>query len=67
MCVFGDWVVPLPENESQRSNDLRNCWLYGLSVTALEDDGLRDDKEAPIIVTGATGGVATLSVRCCIN
>lgn len=34
----------------------------GLSVTALEDDGLRDDKEAPIIVTGATGGVATLSI-----
>ena len=33
----------------------------GLSVTALEDDGLRDDK-APIIVTGATGGVATLSI-----
>ncbi|BDQ51607.1 hypothetical protein EfsSVR2281_34180 [Enterococcus faecalis] len=28
--VPGDWVVPLPEkNESQRSNDLRNCWLYG--------------------------------------
>ncbi len=48
--VPGDWVVPLPEkNESQRSNDFSELLAFtaGLSVTALEDDGLRDDKEAP--------------------
>lgn len=41
----------------------------GLSVTALEDDGLRDDKEAPIIVTGATGDVASIGLHFnhCIN
>ena len=62
--VPGDWVVPLPEKMSLKEAMIFGTagFTAGLSVTALEDDGLRDDKEAPIIVTGATGGVATLSL-----
>ena len=62
--VPGDWVVPLPEKMSLKEAMIFGTagFTAGLSVTALEDDGLRDDKEAPIIVTGATGGVATLSI-----
>ena len=44
--VPGDWVVPLPEKMSLKEAMIFGTagFTAGLSVTALEDDGLRDDK-----------------------
>lgn len=49
--VPGDWVVPLPEKMSLKEAMIFGTagFTAGLSVTALEDDGLRDDKEAPLL------------------
>lgn len=47
--VPGDWVVPLPEKMSLKEAMIFGTagFTAGLSVTALEDDGLRDDKRSP--------------------
>ena len=44
--VPGDWVVPLPEKMSLKEAMIFGTagFTAGLSVTALEDDGLRDDR-----------------------
>ncbi|WP_348922375.1 oxidoreductase [Enterococcus rotai] len=62
--VPAEWVVPLPENLS-----LKEAMLFGtagftaaLSVQALEQHGLSQNKEATILVTGASGGVGTLAI-----
>ncbi|GGC78019.1 oxidoreductase [Enterococcus wangshanyuanii] len=62
--VPADWVVPLPTGLS-----LKDAMIFGtagftaaLSVQALENHGFSQNKEATILVTGATGGVGSLSI-----
>lgn len=62
--VPGDWIVPLPDKLS-----LKDAMIFGtagftaaLSVQALEDSGLAQNKEATILVTGASGGVGSLAI-----
>ncbi|EOL43679.1 oxidoreductase [Enterococcus caccae] len=62
--VPGDWIVPLPDELS-----LKEVMIFGtagftaaLSVQALEDNGLAQNKEATILVTGASGGVGILAI-----
>lgn len=62
--VPGDWLVPLPKNLS-----LKDAMIIGtagftsaLSIMALEEQGLIHDKEAPLLVTGASGGVGSLAI-----
>lgn len=62
--VPAEWVVPLPDNLS-----LKEAMLFGtagftaaLSIQALEQHGLPQNKEATILVTGASGGVGTLAI-----
>ena len=61
--VPGDWVVPRPEPLT-----LRECMIYGTagftaaqSVAAIVQRGI-DPGRGPVLVTGATGGVGSLSV-----
>ena len=61
--VPADWVVPLPEGIS-----LKEAMIYGtagytaaLSVHALQKHGITP-KQGEIVVTGATGGVGSISV-----
>ncbi|MBO0467060.1 oxidoreductase [Enterococcus plantarum] len=62
--VPGDWIVPLPNELS-----LKEAMIFGtagftaaLSVQALENHGLAQNKEAEILITGASGGVASLAI-----
>ncbi|MBP2100585.1 acrylyl-CoA reductase family protein [Enterococcus rivorum] len=62
--VPGDWIVPLPENMT-----LKEAMIIGtagltaaLSIIALEKQGLALNKEASILVTGASGGVGSLAI-----
>ncbi|EOH92409.1 hypothetical protein UAW_03074 [Enterococcus haemoperoxidus ATCC BAA-382] len=62
--VSGDWIVPLPNELS-----LKDAMIFGtagftaaLSVQALENNGLAQNKEAKILVTGASGGVGSLAI-----
>jgi len=62
--VPGDWVVPLPKAIS-----LKEAMIYGtagftaaLSLMALENHGLIQQKQAKILVTGASGGVGSLAL-----
>lgn len=59
-----EWVVPLPE-----SLELKDAMIFGtagftaaLSIQALENHGLAQDKDAAILVTGASGGVGSLTI-----
>ncbi|MCM3340413.1 oxidoreductase [Paenibacillus sp. MER TA 81-3] len=61
--VPGDWVVPVPESLS-----LREAMVFGtagftaaLAVERLEQHGIRPD-DGPVLVTGASGGVGSISV-----
>ena len=61
--IPADWIVPLPENLS-----LKEAMIYGtagltaaLSVQRLEENGLTPEK-GKVLVTGATGGVGSISV-----
>ncbi|BDR56721.1 YhdH/YhfP family quinone oxidoreductase [Xylocopilactobacillus apis] len=63
--VPADWVVPLPDNLS-----LRESMVYGtagltagLSINALEENGLNRDLNQSILVTGATGGVGSIGLK----
>lgn len=62
--VPGDWIVPLPANLT-----LKEAMIIGtagltaaLSVIALEKQGLALNKEAAILITGASGGVGSLAL-----
>lgn len=62
--VPAEWVIPLPSGLS-----LKDAMILGtagltaaLSVNALEKQGLRQNKEAEILVTGASGGVGSLAI-----
>lgn len=62
--VPAEWVIPLPIGLS-----LRDAMIFGtagltaaLSVNALEKQGLRQNKAAEILVTGASGGVGSLAI-----
>ncbi|MBO0438880.1 acryloyl-CoA reductase [Candidatus Enterococcus ikei] len=62
--VPGDWVVPLPDQLS-----LKEAMVFGtagftaaLSIQALEHQGLAQNKEAKILITGASGGVGSLTI-----
>lgn len=59
-----EWVVPLPE-----SLELKDAMIFGtagftaaLSIQALENHGLSQNKDAAILVTGASGGVGSLTI-----
>lgn len=61
--VSGDWIVPKPDNMT-----LAQCMAVGtagftamLSVMTLEEQRVTPDK-GPILVTGAAGGVGSVSV-----
>jgi len=61
--VPADWVVPMPENLSPRES-----MMYGtagltaaLAVHKLKMFGAKPD-QGPVVVTGATGGVGSLSI-----
>lgn len=63
ICVPASWVVKLPENLT-----LRESMIYGtagftaaLSISKLVRDVKR--KDGSILVTGGTGGVATLAIK----
>ncbi|WP_314063943.1 YhdH/YhfP family quinone oxidoreductase [uncultured Vagococcus sp.] len=62
--VPAEWVIPLPIGLG-----LKEAMIFGtagltaaLSVNALEKQGLRQHKEAEILVTGASGGVGSLAI-----
>jgi acrylyl-CoA reductase (NADPH) len=61
--VEGAWLVPLPGLLSaRRAMALGTAGLTAmLSVTALRDHGLAPDGP-PVLITGATGGVGSLSI-----
>jgi len=61
--VPAGWVMPLPEGLSLRESMIYGTAGYtaGLSVKILQRQGVNPGG-APIVVTGATGGVGSLSV-----
>ncbi|MBD8498658.1 acryloyl-CoA reductase [Paenibacillus arenosi] len=65
--VSGDWLIPLPAG-SHDVMAFRNAMAFGtagltaaLSVDRLRNHGLKPE-DGPILVTGASGGVGSLSV-----
>src|SRR4051812_20713141 len=61
--VPADWIVPLPKGLT-----VRDAMIYGTAgftaaqcVTAIVDRGIRPERGS-VVVTGATGGVGSLSV-----
>lgn len=63
--VNADWLIPLPEGMS-----MKDTMVYGTagftaaqSVDALEQHGLADNKDARVIITGATGGVGSIALQ----
>ncbi|MFC0214102.1 oxidoreductase [Paenibacillus chartarius] len=61
----GDWLVPLPAGLSLRDAALLGTagFTAALSLHRLEEHGLRpQDGDAPVLVTGATGGVGSAAV-----
>ena len=61
--VPADWVMSLPEGLSLRESMIYGTAGYtaGLSVDVLQRQGVNPEK-GPIVVTGATGGVGSVSV-----
>lgn len=62
--VSGDWIVPLPNGLT-----LKEAMIFGtagvtaaLSISALEKQALPLNKDAAILVTGASGGVGSLAI-----
>lgn len=62
--VPGDWLVPLPPGLSLREAALLGTagFTAALSLHRLEEHGLRPGGGAPVLVTGATGGVGSAAV-----
>lgn len=63
--VPSSWVIPLPNNLT-----LRNAMIYGtagltaaLSIQTLEKNGMSSRLNQDVLVTGATGGVGSISLR----
>ena len=61
--VPADWVMPLPEGLSFRESMIYGTAGYtaGLSVNLLQHQGVIPER-GPVVVTGATGGVGSVSV-----
>jgi acrylyl-CoA reductase (NADPH) len=61
--VKGDWLVPLPDSMTARQAMAIGTAGYTamLSVMALERHGITPDR-GPVVVTGAAGGVGSVSV-----
>ena len=61
--VPADWVMPLPEGLSLRESMIYGTAGYaaGLSVNLLQHQGVIPER-GPVVVTGATGGVGSVSV-----
>jgi acrylyl-CoA reductase (NADPH) len=66
--VPSDWVMPLPEGLSLRESMIYGTagFTAGLSVDVLQRHGLTP-KQGPLVVTGATGGVGSISVALLAN
>ncbi len=67
--VKGDWLVPLPKGIS-----LEQAMAIGtagftamLSVMTLEEQGLSNDTESEVLVTGGAGGVGSVAVSILAN
>ncbi|MEZ4388092.1 MAG: MDR family oxidoreductase [Candidatus Krumholzibacteriia bacterium] len=62
--VNADWLVPLPDGLSTRLAMAVGTagFTSMLCVMALEDHGLTPAVDAPVLVTGAAGGVGSLAV-----
>lgn len=62
--VPAEWVVALPEALTEKSAMIIGTagFTAALCIDALEKQGLSENKEARILVTGASGGVASLSI-----
>lgn len=63
LCVPADWVVPLPQTLSLfEAMALGTAgFTAGLAVQRLLDNG-QDPELGPVVVTGATGGVGSISI-----
>ncbi|MGY3777861.1 oxidoreductase [Isobaculum melis] len=61
-CVPAEWVVPLPENLSMKEAMIVGTagFTAALSIYWLEKNGITPEQS--ILVTGATGGVGSMSV-----
>lgn len=63
--VPAEWVVPLPKELTLK--DAMTLGTAGLtaalSIAALEKNGLSTQRDARILVTGATGGVGSLAIQ----
>ena len=61
--VPDDWVMPLPKGLSLRESMIYGTagFTAGLCVNALQHHGLTPER-GPIVVTGSTGGVGSVSV-----
>ena len=66
--VNADWLVPLPSGLSSRQAMAVGTagFTAMLAVTALEDHGLQPD-QAPVLVTGAAGGVGSVATAILAN
>lgn len=61
--VPAEWIVPLPEGLSLKGSMILGTagFTAALSVQRLEENGLKPEK-SPVLVTGATGGVGSISI-----
>lgn len=66
--VRGDWLVPLPDGLAPRQAMAVGTagFTAMLAVMALEDQGLKPGK-APVLVTGAAGGVGSVATAILAN
>lgn len=63
--VPSSWIVPLPQ-----SLNAKDVMVYGtagltagLSINALENNGMKPTEDQTILVTGATGGVGSIALQ----
>ena len=66
--VSGDWVMPLPAGLSLLDAATIGAAGYtaGLSLHLMELNGLTPE-QGPVLVTGATGGVASVAIDMSLN
>ncbi|MGC6769869.1 YhdH/YhfP family quinone oxidoreductase [Enterococcus sp. LJL51] len=62
--VPSEWVVPLPAELTEKAAMVLGTagFTAALCIDGLEQHGLSENKNASILVTGASGGVASLSI-----